>query len=150
MFARPPWEKGSPPLEVAPNYKIQDKDRVGITALGICPSISTTLWSLFFFPLMHDPKDALASKTCISGLAGQVQWVPIHLMTKLRLSLSFGKVHLTLPGLFNPCWSLSGGQASKTRLPGAVSISPQNWNLTKFQGLSHQVPMATSFGQDLC
>lgn len=51
-----------------------------------------TLWSLFFFPFMHDPKDGLAAKMCVSELAGQVKWVPIHLMTKLE---SFGKDRLT-------------------------------------------------------
>lgn len=45
--------------------------------------------------------------------------------------------------------SLSSVQANKHESVGAVSISPQNWNLTHFQGLSHQEPRATSFGQDV-
>lgn len=54
---------------------------------------------------MHDPKNAFSSKGYILGLAGQVECVPIHLMTKINFSLSLGKAHLTLPGLPNPCCS---------------------------------------------
>lgn len=140
-FAHPPWEKSSPPREAVPDYKRQDKDIVIITALGISPRISTTLWSLLFFPFMNDPKDALASKTCIPGLAGQVKWEPIHLMSKLKFSLSFGKVHMTFRPFQSFLVSLSGGQAIKDKSAGAIFITSQNWNLTNLQGLSHQAAL---------
>lgn len=51
---------------------------------------------------MRYPKHALSSRRYILGLAGQVECVPIHLMTKINFSLSLGKGHLTLPGLPSP------------------------------------------------